>query len=358
MICSLIDDIDKLEQQTILPCEHAYLQKRIAAAAVVQHYKREEDNITNELLNKYYHWLERNWKKEIYSPKEKTDFFLFKCGLEKIILNDQTKISSFEQLKILAEIWKQPLKKERDSICKFLSFFMYKSYGIHLNLVENIFSILNSPWKPVMSPLANILTKNLSLKEIEQYFFGTQAQIPYAVEVLSDIDRFFSITSSKYPNKIFLNKQDQFDLFEAALVVHEFQHIQDSVSANDASNSLFSTERAALNAEKIFLHSSGTGKRGKHCWLESNLFYPLIFLQCELENLISEKPLFENLSEVCTFHHMKPISVSSLFHWNTPFQMGVYCAAVMDLEPSWKKFLIEASTECDQQVPTSSWILQ
>lgn len=340
-ICASIDSIDKLERHTILPEEHSDLRKIIAAAAISQHYAKEEDTISKELLNRYYYWLSQNWKNDNQSLKEKTDLFLFKCALENTILGHPT--NAFEQLSTLAEIWRQPLKRERTSICNFLSFFMYKVYGIHLNLIENIFSMINSPWKPVLSPLANILSKNLSLEEIERYFFGNQTHNKYSIEILPDMDRFFSVTSSAHENYIFLPKKENFDLFEAALVVHEFQHIQNAVNERDRTSTaacgLFDSEKSSLHAEKIFLHSAGTGKRGKYCWLESNLFYPLILLQCELENLISEKPLLADLKQICESHNIKFIPISSLFQWQSPFQMAVYTAAAMDLEPSWKKFL-------------------
>lgn len=355
MICSLIDEIDKLERhESMSPHELEELQKKLALTAILNSYKNEDDHILKEIFKKYLGWIEKNERDENRSLKDRSDLFIFKCGLKNVIAQEKTQYASFEDLVSLSEIWKQPLKRDRESICKFLSFFMYKFYGINLNFTEHIFSILNSPWKPARSPLANILTRSLTLQEIEQYFFGPQAQVPYSVEILQNSDRFFSLTSVTDGNRIFLNKQDDFDLFDAALVVHEFQHIQDA----KVSSSLFVSERAALNAEKIFLHSAGAGKRGKYCWLESNLLYPLILLQCELESLITGKPLFENLGEVCLSHHMKPITLSSLFHWQAPFQMAVYCAAVMDLEPGWKKIFEEVAVEYDLPEQAMSLPLQ
>lgn len=338
LLYQLIDEIDKLEQKELSFQEHEGLQKKIAVISILQFYQKTHDDLVQELIDKYAFWLENHWKKNEFSPKEKTDLFLFKCALSKI-QGQEEELSSFDQLLILAEIWKQPLKKERESVCRFLSFFMYKAYGVNLNLSESIFNLINSKWLPTMPPASNSVVKHLTLDEIEQYFFGDVKHRPYQVEVILNSRSIFSIVDkSAEKNWIFLNKKEGFSLFESAQIVCEFQKIQDAVNGV-AKSDLFSLERTTLNAEKIFLHSAGLGKKGKYCWFESNFFHPLLLLQCELEQILSNSAVPDGFASASAQHRIQsaPLLYKGL-SWGAPFQAAVTCAAAMDLDPAWKKF--------------------
>ena len=53
----------------------------------------------------------------------------------------QKNLTHFEVLKVLAEIWEKPLKREENSIICFLSFMMENIYGIPKNLIDGILVI-------------------------------------------------------------------------------------------------------------------------------------------------------------------------------------------------------------------------
>ena len=147
---------------------------------------------------------------------------------------------------------------------------------------------------------------------------------------------------------------NDFDLFEAALVVHEFQHVADALYESNLElknknleneslisicDSLFLSEKNALNAERVFLLGHGTAKRGRYFWLESNLFYPILLLKCELHSLVFQDSKPVDFANACMAHGMEPLPISSLFEWGAPFQMSAYCASAMELEQNWDKFL-------------------
>ena len=134
-------------------------------------------------------------------------------------------------------------------------------------------------------------------------------------------------------------------MYEASLIVHELQHIMDAKQQKilpegmHLVDHLFLAEKNALNAERIFLNGNGISKRGKYNWLEANLFYPLLLLKCELNSYLNNEIDIINFKSLCLSHGMDPVTLSTLFDWGAPFQMSIYCAAVLDLEQNWKKYI-------------------
>lgn len=351
----------KAELGNITTEEHSYLQKMIAAYCIINQYEKSINTQLNSfqtIVDRYYSWASKNWVKNVIEPRERTNLFLIKNSLDKINYNAFYKknniyckpLSNFEILITLAEIWKIPLKKDENSIIQFLTFFMENIYGIPKNFIENIFNLIFSNWKPTIPPLGSLPCKKFSIDEIQNYFFGKKIIPKFSIHLVDKIDRLFSVVSTEYQNHIFLSKLDNIDLFEASAIIHEFQHINDSISnieSNILNNSnkriksenLFLSEQSALNAEKIFLLGHGTAKKGRYHWLESNLFYPILLLKCELNNFISFEKKVINFADVCHTHGMPALPISSLFEWGAPFQMSIYCASVMAIDQSWTKFL-------------------
>jgi hypothetical protein len=364
-----LNEISKLTSKAELGCitleEHSYLQKIIAAQTVINQYTKssnQEKNTFQIIASRYYSWISKNWQKKNKSSRERTDLFLLKNALEKVNFSVTGKekyfygkpLNHFDTLRNLAEIWEKPLKCDENSIVYFLSYLMENIYGIPKKLIDDIFNLIFSNWKPVLSPLGSIPSKKFSVGEIEEYFFGKNTKPEFEIHVIDKIDRHFSVVGVGHKNHIFLSKRDDYDLFEAALVVHELQHIVDAVNEsnpdggfhsiekgmrNCISDNLFLSERSALNAERVFLLGHGTAKRGRYYWLESNLFYPILLLKCELHNLIFRDNSPIDFAKVCLAHGMEPLPLPSLFEWGAPFQMSAYCASAMELEQNWLKFL-------------------
>ncbi|KAB8032209.1 hypothetical protein [Fluviispira multicolorata] len=354
----------KIEHGNVSYAEHSYLQKVIAAQTVINEYQKDNNIVFQKIYLRYYSWLSLNWQKNSNSPREKTDHFLLKNALEKrqsILMPKkdniyQKPLNHFSVLLELARIWNQPLKQERNSILNFLMFFLERVYGIPKQYIDTIFSLLEESWKPILSPLGVLPNRKFSLQEIEEYFFGNKLKPEYSVQVIPKIDRYFSIIGKEHRCHLFLPKSENFDLFEAALVIHEFQHLLDidnyenilidnkkeimkDESYSKFYENLFLSEKNALNAERVFILGLGAAKRGRFCWLESNLFYPILLLKCELNNLLYGDKATIDFSEMCLKHGMEPLPLSALFEWGAPFQLSAYCAAAMDLEQGWQKFL-------------------
>lgn len=364
-----LNEISKLTSKVELGCidhyEHCFLQKMIASQTVINQYIKiinPNENNFQLITERYYSWICKNWQKNHISKRDKTDLFLLKNSLEKVNFNKNKNYKSiymkplwhFDTLKVLADIWGFSLKNDQNSIIQFLKYFMENIYGISKNLIDEIFNLILTNWKPILSPLGSLSNKKFSLQEIEDYFFGKNLKPDYEIHIIDKIDRFFSVVGIGHKNHIFLSKRNDFDLFEAALVIHELQHIVDAiyetnevekekkgdqVFSQKITDSLFLSEKSALNAERVFLLANGTAKRGRYYWLESNLFYPILLLKCELHNLIyrDDKPV--DFKDMCLAHGMEPLPLSSLFEWGAPFQMSAYCASAMDLEQNWVKFL-------------------
>ena len=364
-----LNEISKLTSKAELGCidryEHSYLQKMIAAQTVINQYIKKinpKDNHFEFVADRYYNWICKNWQKKHISKRDKTDLFLLKNSLEKVNYFKKSNLNAvyqkpmdhYDTLKVLSEIWDIPLKNDQNSILYFLKYFMENIYGIPKKIIEIIFNLILSNWKPILSPLGSLSNKKYSLQEIEDYFFGNNIKPNFNIHIIEKIDRYFSVVGIGHTNHIFLSKKNNFDLFEAALVIHELQHIidaihetneeeklikDDSLQNQKITENLFLSEKNALNAERVFLLGNGTAKRGRYYWLESNLFYPILLLKCELHNLIyrDEKPI--DFAEMCQAHGMEPLPLSSLFGWGAPFQMSVYCASTLELEPNWLKFL-------------------
>ncbi len=336
--------IKRLIVGEISQSEHDYLQKVLISLMLIQKYNKSCQKDIQSIIEAYYSWLTLNFNKKNLSQKIKIEYYFIKVEIEKffyffnIPIHFFEKKSSFELLKELALIWNYSLKRETEEIIEFLSFFMSQIYNIPENFIQDIFTLLKSNWRPVLSPIGSISYKKFSLNEIEEYFFGGSNKNVFEAHVLPNADRLFSISSVQFKNHLFLPKQDGFDIFEAALVIHEFQHIQDNLHIQE--ESLFISEKNALNAERIFLNIAGTGKKGKFCWLESNLFYPLLLLQWELDIILFDAYNIDNFYEICRKHSMESISLSPLFDWSSPFQMGAYCAASMEIEPAWKNYIV------------------
>lgn len=364
-----LNEISTLTSKAELGCitleEHSYLQKIIAAQTVINQYTKssnEDINTFQVIASRYYSWISKNWQKKNKSSRERTDLFLLKNALERTNFYGIEKekyfygkpLSHFEILRNLAEIWEKSLKHDEKSIVCFLSYLMENVYGISKKLIDDIFNLIFSKWKPILSPLGSIPSKKFSLNDIEEYFFGKNTKPEFEIHLIDKIDRHFSVVGVGHKNHIFLSKRVDYDLFEAALVVHEFQHIIDAVNESNLetglysikkgtegsiSDSLFLSERSALNAERVFLLGHGTAKRGRYYWLESNLFYPILLLKCELHSLIFSDKNPIDFADVCLAHGMEPLPISSLFEWGAPFQMSAYCASAMELEQNWLKFL-------------------
>lgn len=362
--------IKKLDMQNISYLEHDYLQKILAACILIQKFNKARHEKTESFIYNHYNWLVKNYNNNKLSQKTKTEYYLFKVEIEKyfqffglqyhqgspttltrLVTKPETQyVSSFSQLQALARIWGYSITRQEKDILQFLAFFIENIYGIPSSISNEIFNLLHMNWRPILAPIGIIPYKKFSLEEIQEYFFGDTNKQEYELHILTNADRLFSLTSPQFKNYLFIPKQDNFDIFEAALVIHEFQHIQDSYkqAKNNAASSLFEhtqeenlfhSEKNALNAERVFLKVAGAGKKGTFCWLESNLFYPFLLLRWELDIILSDTYDTNNFHSICRQHNMEPLSLSPLFDWRAPFQMSAYCAAVMDLEPNWKSYL-------------------
>ncbi len=352
----------KVEQGKATNTEHAYLQKVIAAQTVISEYQKENNTFFQKISQKYYIWLSANWQKKLNSQRERTDHFLLKNALEKSQFISAKKseyvyqkpLNHYSVLLTLSQIWNFPLKREKKSIEQFLFYFIENVYGVPQKYIAPIFQLIEKDWKPILSPLGMLPNKKFSLQEIEEYFFGNKTIPEFSVHLVPKIDRYFSIVGRGHNCHLFLPKREHFDLFEAALVIHELQHLLDidnkenliytnrsGIDENQVMlyESVYLSERNALNAERIFLLGTGAAKRGRYCWLESNLFYPILLLKCEMHNLLYGDNRTIDFSEICQQHGMEPLLLSALFEWGAPFQLSAYCAVAMELEQGWQKFL-------------------
>lgn len=349
--------LQELEKNSISKTEHAYLQKVIAAQILLHnHLKKAFDPPLIKIVVTYYNWLYQEMQHGAMSPLELTNAYLFSSALKKSLpqvpnshpnTHEPRKRSHFDELATLARIWKKPLARTKASILPFLAFLMEKLYHVPSPRIDDFFSLLQSNWKPALAPLSSVMSRTMKLSEIEHYFFGETDKKSYTVHMVPDIARFFSITNTIGPQHLFVSQKTDYDLFDAALIVHELQHFQDTQTRATQQNesatveNLFQSERRALNAERVFLNWTGTAKKGKFVWLESNLFLPMVLLLCELDRFLEDDISFEKLSQNYAAHGLKEIEASPLFTWGAPFQMSVYCCAAMDLEPEWKKYLKE-----------------
>ncbi len=349
-LARLIFKIERFEN--LAPEEHHFVQKIIAAQTLIFQYKKnfgENKYIFENMCSSYYKWICSHWQRK--TKREQTDLFLLKNSLEKVDFYHFKKykkpLNQYDVLKILSDIWGHPLEKTRHSIISFLSFFMNEIYDIPKKNIESIFFLIESDWKTVLPPLGGFSHKKYSLDELKEYFFGQKETPFFKAHVLEKIDRYFSVLGGGSENHIFLPQKEDFDLFEAALVIHEFQHIKDFWDFDEKKmghelgfkESLFFLEKRALSAERAFLFGTGSLKRTKYYWLESNLFYPIIMLRYEFHQLLFGENNDINFSKLCQSHGLEPLVLSSLFDWGAPFQMSVYCAAAMDLDKNWLKFI-------------------
>ncbi|MGY3804221.1 hypothetical protein ACWNT8_09190 [Pigmentibacter ruber] len=357
--CFNLDEISSLitkaELGFLTPNEHSYLQKMIAAQTVINQFTKnfnEQVLQYNKLISKYYKWVCFSFEKKNINKKDLTELFLLKNSLEKIYYNEKNKIidtekplSFFGKLNELAKIWNYNLEKNEKSIINFLKIFMNEMYYIPEYLVENIMQLVVDNWRPILFPIGPIFARKFSLKEIEEYFFGENSKPDYQTHIIERIDRFFSLVGVGHTNHIFLSKKNDFELYEASLIVHELQHIVDAKQHKILpegmylADHLFLAEKNALNAERIFLNGNGVSKKGKYNWLEANLFYPLLLLKCEFHSYLNNEINISNFKSLCLSHGMDPVNLSTLFDWGAPFQMSIYCAAVLELEQNWKKYI-------------------
>ena len=339
--------IKKLESGGISYLEHDYLQKIISCTLLIQQYNKVREKKTELMISHYYNWLLKNQDQTNLSPKTKTEYFLLKIDIENYYSffgdkNYKSPISHFKKLQVLADIWGYSLLRQKESVLQFLCIIMEKIYEIPAHLNSEILLLLSKNWQPILSPIAAISDRRFSLQEIRDYFFGkhglSNTDSCFENHTLPNSDRLFSLTTPEFTNHLFIPKNDGFDIFEASQVVHEFQHIQDAPRCVE--NSLFVSEKNALQAERVFLNIVGTGKKGKYCWLESNLFYPILLLKWELDIILKDTYNKENFHKICHDHGMESLTLSSLFDWKAPFQLSAYCAASMELELGWKNFVI------------------
>ncbi|RDB36653.1 MAG: hypothetical protein DCC88_04300 [Spirobacillus cienkowskii] len=347
----------KAETSTLNLFEHRYLQKLISAVdfLIYSEGASESENFCfNENLKHYLNILNKNSKNLNFSKKEKTELCFFQHSLLRKVKNlngfcyknDIKRFDRFNILKNIAGIWDFNLNRDEYSLIEFIKFIMKNIYEIPFNLIDEVFNLINSNWKSLDFALDAFPDKLFSLKEIENYFFGSNIKINYNLNIFGGIDRYFSVFSPGNNNHLFLPKNDQFSLFEASLIVHEFQHFLDSKYEENENDSLksktecmYNCEKSALNSERIFVLSQGHTKLCRYYWLQTNLFYPILLLKCELQNLLYAdlKPI--DFASLCLEHGLEPLPISSLLEWGAPFQMSVFCAAAIDLEQNWVKFL-------------------
>lgn len=349
----LLSFLEKLKTGKISEEEHSYLRKIIQCFILIQKSRKQINTKEEYFISSYYEWLIKQnfliFPGSASLPIEKkVEFFLMKIEIENFFLFfnikntyfNGRKISSFECLKALAKFWNFDLKRNKECIVNFLSIFLNIIYKIPEQFIQEIFDLIYNKWRPILAPISVIPGREFSLEDLESYFFGEKIERCFDAHTLPHADRFFSATSSQFQNILFVTKFSELNIFEATLVVHEFQHIFDA--KNSVDNSLFNLEKRALNAEKIFLNIFGTGKRGRFCFLESNLFYPILNLEWELASLLCDDYSdYLYFTAVCEKHNMKPIDLSSLFEWRAPFSMSVYSAASMDVEKNWKGYFRE-----------------
>lgn len=338
--------IQELEKNTVSKTEHIYLQKVIAVQVLLHsHFKKAFEPSLIKIIVTYYNWLHQEMNKGTMSAFELTDAYLFSSALKNSLphSSETQRKSHFDELTTLARIWKKPLSQNKGSIISFLAFLMEKLYRVPTILIDEFFSLLQSDWKPILAPLSSVMSRAMNLTEIEHYFFGDTDKKNYTTHKVSDLERFFSITNTNGPQHFFVSQKTEYDLFESALIVHELQHFQDSQikTENLILENLFESEKRAIHAERVFLNWTGTAKKGKFAWLESNLFLPMALLLCELDRFLGDKTSAEMSFQHYASHGLKEIEASPLFQWGAPFQMSVYCCAAMSLEPDWKKYLKE-----------------
>lgn len=337
--------IAKLDSGVISFIEQDYLQKIISASIAIQYYNNSLYKPFEILIEKYYESLLKFNNNKNLTPKQKADHFLREVEIKKFYtkfnINSTTFMTKaenhFEQLNTLAQFWGKSLKRNRTDIVEFLAILMEELYGIPDSLIQVVIAFLQMDWKPCLAPLGAISQRFFLFQELVEYFFGNGKEHFFEYHILHKADRLFSVTSPEFKNYIFLPKKDDFDIFEAALIIHEFQHILEC--SHSLKNSLYLNEKKALNAERIFFNFVGTGKRGRFFWLESNLLYPILLLKWELDIFLSDSYNINNFYEICHQHTLEPLELSSLFEWRAPFQMSVYCAASMELEKNWKSFV-------------------
>ena len=353
----LIDDIKRFIRKSTLgsitSSEHNYLNKLISAYILIEKFKPNRNNKIENILYNYYLFLINDDKPN--TPKVKTENFLFRRQLESYFIflkitpppDISFHLSPFEEIQTLAKYWNFTVKRNKSSILKFLAFFLNEFYDIPVNFIIPIFHYIQNPWKAVPMPLSVVPQKNYELNQIFKYFFGETKGPAFEIYPIPQADRLFSLTHPQFKNYLFLPEKNSFDIFDASLVVHEFQHIQDSHVAHE--QSLFESEKKALYTEKVFLYFAFSSKKGKHCWIESNLLYPLALLEWELNIILSDTFNKNTFDKICQKHGLKPIMLSSLFEFNTPFQMSVYCAASMHIDRNWKNyFQINPSVELEK----------
>jgi hypothetical protein len=347
----------KAERSTLNLFEHRYLQKLISAVDFLIYSEgasETESFCFNENVKHYFNILNKNSKFLNFSKKEKTELYFFQHSLLRkrkningfFYKNDNKKFDRFNILKNIAEIWDVDLYRDKYSLVEFIKFIMKNIYEIPNNLIDEVFNLINYNWKLIDVVLDAFSDKFFSLKEIENYFFGGNIKINYNLNIFQGIDRYFSVFSPGNNNHLFLSKNDEFSLFEASLIVHEFQHFLDSKYEENGNDSLkiktecmYNCEKSALNSERIFVLSQGQTKLCRYYWLQTNLFYPILLLKCELQNLLYDdlKPL--DFATLCLEHGLDPLPISTLLECGAPFQMSVFCAAAIDLEQNWIKFL-------------------
>lgn len=333
--------IKKLELGIISQGEQDYLEKLIASTMLVQQYNKVRIQKTELFILSYYEWLYKNLNSEKFTPEKKTNFYLLQLEIEKYFRffgekRFEESQSEFQKCQTIAKFWGQNILKQKDDILKFMFFFLEKVYDIPRIYILEIFELLKKNWKPTLAPIGLISEKKYSLLEIEDYFFSKNKR-NFQTHILPNIDRLFTVLSPEFENHLFIPKLENFDVFEAAQVVHEFHHLQEHT--NCMTTSLYEKEKNALGAEKVFLNAMGTGKQGRFYWAEANLFYPAILLAWEIDVILKETTNREYFAKICSNHSMESIPLSIFFDWKSPFQMSVYCAASMDLEPTWKGFL-------------------
>lgn len=342
--------MSKIESNSITKDEHNYFQKIIVAQELINKICRREYIKSNDfstyknVIKRYYLYLLYNLKNHRHSIKEEVDFFL----ISKLVFNspfldikDQTDKKPFLFLKELAEKSNFYLKNEKSSIINFFKYFLIHFYEIPEYIVIQILDLLRKDWKPKKRILRPIIDDSLSYEEIETYFFGKKKPNHIQVIVNDALDRYFSIPDPNFDNFLFLPKKENFNFMESALIVHELQHIADEINSSTKKHySSYESEKSSLQAEKIFLSAFGFFKREKYSWLESNLFYPLIFLELELSVYCQEACDSDTFSKICQKHEIAPIPFSPLYFEGAPFQMATYCAACIELEINWKSYLI------------------
>lgn len=338
---NIIDLTNKLHSNTIEKNDFYYLKNIISSIIIIQNYQESiEENLKEPIFNFKFEYKKYLQKNE-YNMQDRIEHFFMNCQLdsyERFFLS-KPKLSMneiFSEYQKLAELFAIPLIKTKKSILHFFSICMQTIYGIPVNIVNEIVFLIENDWTAVLPPLSIVSQKQFNLEQLKNYFFKDNPNFPLHFHIIPNIDRYFSLSAPHRTNHLFASKNLDLNIYESSQIIHELQHIHDSYYNKFITS--FESEQSSIQAELDFIITHENKKKGIFCWLESNLYIPVILLKFELDNILSSAYDENNFTNICLKCGIKPIPLSPLFDWTAPAQLSVYCAAVLNIERNWRKY--------------------